>query len=130
MTIHAKVMEYKGVLVCELVAEKSIEGEVHCSLDNPGVFGQIIMNTGRHLGVSKEAFAILQSLKPGQSSLGEIDWFTSADSDCFGWIGGPYALLDPKSIEPSRQYQVGAFVEIKNDVPEGAKDAIDNAEEE
>lgn len=126
--MHAHITAYKGIIVCELLATASIKGEVTTSLDNSGVFGQVIHDTAKNLGVSAEALALLKSLPRGRDSLGDIDWFRTNDGRAsFGWIGGPYAIKDPKQCEGSRQYEVLAHVVIPNDVPEGAKEAIDAA---
>lgn len=126
-TLHATVTAYKGILVLELLAKASIAGQVHSSLDNPDAFGQVIMNTAEHLGVSAEALALLEQIRPGHDSLGDIDWFASADGqDTFGWIGGPYALQNPAEAEASRQYRVGKHVVVPNTPAEGACQAIDN----
>jgi len=127
MTIHARITAYKDIIVCELVAEASIPNEVVTTIDTPGNIGQVIMNTKEHLGVSKEALELLKTVKKGHDSLGDVDWFSTMNgaAHAFGWIGGPYAIKDPKTCEASRQYVIGEFVEIPNDVPEGAKQAID-----
>lgn len=126
--MHAKITAYKGIIVCELIARQSIKDEVHTSLDNTGVFGQVIMDTAKHLGASDEAIALLREVRNGTGSLGEIDWFATGDKFAFGWIGGPNTLLDPLKAEGSRDNRVrdGAYITIANDVPAGAVDAIDD----
>jgi len=129
--MHAHITAYKGKIVCELLADKSIEGEVTTSLDRPGNFGQIIHDTAKHLGVSAEAMALLKTIRPGHDSLGDIDWFGTSDGAAsFGWIGGPYNIVDPKKCDASRDYKILGYVEIPNDVPEGAKAAIDSPDED
>ncbi len=124
--MHARVTTYKGLLVLELLATQSIQNEVSTSLDRPGNIGQVIMNTAKHLGVSPEALTILKTLPKGQDSLGDIDWFQSdAQGECFGWLGGPYAIKDPARVETSAAWKVGEHVVIENDVPEGARTFID-----
>lgn len=125
--MHARITAYKGIIVCELLATASIKGEVTTSLDNAGVFGQVIHDTAKNLGVSAEALVLLKGLPRGRDSLGDIDWFRTGEKAAFGWIGGPYAIKDPKDCETSRQYEVLAHVVILNDVPDGAKEAIDAA---
>lgn len=126
-TVHANVTAYKGRLVMELLAKISIEGAVATSLDTPGNMGQVIMNTKEHLGVSKEALELLKTVKPGRDSMGDIDWFATSDGNhAFSWLGGPYNIAKPSDIEGSRSYVVpDHFVEIENNVPQGAQDYID-----
>ena len=125
--LQAHITAYKGLIVCELLAEKSIDGAVTTSLDNPGCIGQVIHNTAENLGVSEEALALLKAVKRGHDDLGDIDWFDTSDGKAsFGWLGGPYAIKDPVRCEGSSSYKISNFVTIPNDVPEGAKNAIDN----
>lgn len=124
--MHAHITAYKGKIVCQLLANASVAGEVTTSLDNPGVLGQMIHDTAKNLGVSAEALALLNGLPPGHDDLGDVDWFRTSDGKAsFGWLGGPYSIKDPNSCETSSSYKVLEHVVIPNDVPEGAKEAID-----
>jgi hypothetical protein len=123
--IHANVTAYKGQIIIELLTFTSIPDETHVSMDNPSVLGQMILDSGKHLGVSKEALALIQQVKPGHDSMGEIDWFKAGEVFAFGWLGGPYKIVSPEEADASRQFVVGDFVEIPNVVPAGAKAAID-----
>lgn len=124
--MHARITAYKGQLVLELLAAQSIPNEVATSLDSPGNLGQVIMNTAQNLGVSAEALALMKGLKRGHDDLGDIDWFTSQGAgDCFGWLGGPYAIKNPQQVETSSSWKMGAHVVIDNVVPEGAREFID-----
>lgn len=128
-TLHAKITAYKGNIVCELIADKSIDGEVATSLDIPTNIGQVIMNTAEHLGVSPEALELLKSVKVGHDSIGDVDWFRSDDGkDNFGWIGGPYAVVTAATAEAARGFAVDnrAYQPIPNDVPAGAIEYIDS----
>lgn len=129
--LHATVTAHRGFLVMELLAAKSIENQVATSLDNPSNIGQVIINTKEHLGVSAEALALLTTIKRGNDSLGDIDWFHSVHGDCFSWLGGPAMFRDPSECEGSRSFTVSKnFVSIANEPAEGAKQAIDDFLEE
>ena len=123
--VLAKVTTYKGKIVIELIAKASIPEKCHLSIDNPSCIGQVIMDTKNNLGISPEAFELLKGMRKGHDGLGDIDWFRSGDVHTFGWLGGPYAIKDPATLETSRDWVIGDYVEIPNDVPEGAKNAID-----
>jgi hypothetical protein len=123
-TLHAKVTAHKGILVITLVATKSIPNECHLSLDNPGCIGQVIMDTKRHLGVSKQAMALLKTVRRSHDDIGDVDWFKTGNKYAFGWLGGMHVLKNPKTIEGSSQYEIGDYVEIANDVPDDAKAAV------
>lgn len=124
--LHAKITAYKKLLVIELIAERSIEGEVTTTRDRDGLLGQSIHNTAQHLGVSAEALELLKCVQRGGDDIGDVDWFRTSDGKAtFGWLGGPYAIYNPASSEGSSSYEVLEHVVIPNDVPEGAMQAID-----
>lgn len=121
----ANITSYKGRLVIELL-ERSSTDECVTSLDTPGVFGQVIMNTDKNLGVSSEAVDLMKKVKAGHDSIGEIDWFSSAKGDTFGWIGGPFTIVDPTTAETARNFSIRSYQPIDNVVPAGAMAAIDS----
>lgn len=128
--MHARITAYKGQLVIELLTQHSIPGEVAVNECLRGDYGQLIMNTEKNLGVSQEAFAILQTLKPGSGGLpADMIWFdvqeNQAFSQTFGWLGGANAIVDPEWTELDPNWQLGKYVSIPNTVPDGAKEAID-----
>lgn len=123
--MYATVTAYKGKLVLSLLATASND-EVTTTLDNPGVIGQVICNSAKNVGVSDEAIELLKTIKSGRDAIGDVDWFASdAAGDVFAWLGGPYAIVDPKTAEAARGYQVRTYAKVPNDVPDGAKVAID-----
>ena len=126
--LHAKVTAHKGNLVLELLAEKSIENQVITTLDTPFTIGQVIMDTGTHLGISAEALELLNGIKRDNDDFGDVDWFRTSDGKaCFGWLGGPKRLCDPSRIEGSSSYESNLpHIQIPNDVPDGARQCIDD----
>lgn len=119
--MKATVTAYKGKLVFNLLAETSDAA--------PGSFGQVIIDTANHLGISKEAYDLLGTIKPGYDAIGSVDWFESSKGAAFAWIGGPNAIVDPADPDntSARGYKTypGKFIDIPNDCPQGAKDYID-----
>lgn len=126
MTIHARVTTYKGKIICELVTQKSIKNEILTSIDHGMKLGQVVFNTSKHLGISKEALSLLKLLKPGKQALGKLSWFSHNGTNHFGWLGEPYSIFDVSTLEVSKEYQILNHQEIINDVPPGAKKAIDD----
>lgn len=127
MALVAHITYYRGFLVIDLQATKSDPKTCHLSLDNVGVIGQVIFDTGINLGVSKEALEAMKKIRPGRDGLGDIDWFDSTHQKaCFSWIGGPKDLKKLDELETSRDWQVRDCVEIPNDIPGGAKMAIED----
>ena len=124
--MHALVTAYKGRIVIELKAKKSIPGEVLTSLDHKDLDCQIINNTGKNLGVSKEALDLLKGVHRGNGAVGDVDWSrTQQGHSSFGWRGGRCAILTPEYCEASSQFKVRDCVTIPNDVPEGARRQLD-----
>lgn len=122
----AHVTHHKGFLVIDLKATKSDPKTCHLSLDNDGVIGQVIFDTKVNLGISREAFEAMKLIRPGRDGLGDIDWFKSTkQGHCFSWIGGPKALKQLVDLETSRDWTIGEYVLIPNDVPDEAKAAVE-----
>lgn len=119
--MKAKITEYKGKLVCDLLVEKSDAV--------PGSFGQIIFDTTNNLGISKEAIKVLEGIKPGRDAIGAVDWFESHQGLVFSWFGGPKAVINPADpdCQGARGFRVypGKYLDIPNDSDQGAKDYID-----
>lgn len=80
--VLASVTAYKGSLVFELKVNKSSD-EVHSSIDDPGSLGQVILNSGKNVGISAEALELLSQVPIGHDSIGGVDWFKSQDADVF-----------------------------------------------
>lgn len=121
--MKAKITEYKGKLVCDLLVEQSDAA--------PGSFGQVIIDTPNCLGVSKEAIALLETIRPGSDAIGAVDWFESTQGLVFAWIGGPKSVVDPSEDGGrigARGYHVpsGGYIDIPNESDPGAKEYIDS----
>jgi hypothetical protein len=124
--MHAEVTAYKGRIVIELKTRRSIPGEVLTSLDTPRMGSQIIKDTAKNLGVSKEALQLLKTVHRGANAIGDVNWSSSEEgSGNFGWVGGCCAIFSPATCEASSQFKVRGYVTIDNNVPEGARRQLD-----
>jgi hypothetical protein len=124
--MKARVVAYKGKLICELLVNKS-DDDVATSIDTPGNLGQVICRSDINVGMSKEAVELLKQIKPGRDAIGSVDWFESVKGNVFAWFGGPKAVIDPADAVAARGYQVrDSYVKIPNDVPEDAKAYVDS----
>lgn len=122
----AKVTAYKGNIVIESVALNYVHPKWVPA--EGGRIGCIVGDAENHLGVSEEALALLQKVKKGRVAIGDLMWFTANDGlSYFGWLGGSCFLVNAAAAEADRDYAVGKYVVIPNDVPEGARKAIDSA---
>jgi hypothetical protein len=94
--------------------------------------GCVLNDTAKNLGVSPEAIELLKTIPAGTDGIGEVMWFeTESHGFAFGWLGPPSRLVDPSDAEGDRCFAVrDAYVEIPNDPPQGAVEAIDDDVEE
>lgn len=127
-TKHVSVTAYNNHLVIEYHADRSIPGEVVCPFDSSSL-GYVILGT-EYVGVSREAYDLLSKLNPGHDGLGELDIFLCSDNS-YAWatLGGSCVLCNINTVETSRQWalpSIECFQLIENEVPEGAKEAVDN----
>jgi hypothetical protein len=123
--MQARITAHKGILVVELVQNQAADG-VRSNLDKLRNLGTIIHDTRRYLGVSEEALALLKVVKRGLDRIGDFSWFRSDDGmDHFAWLGGPKRLVDPKEVATARSYEILAHQRIPNEVPAGARAAIE-----
>lgn len=127
-TIYAEVTAYNDILVIEYKTEDSND-MVTSPYDKPGNLGYVIGDTG-HVGISEEAYALLSLIKRSGDAIGDIDIFKlDKGGYAFSTLGGMCSLINPKMAAGSRDFVVpplSCFQVIANDVPEGAKEAIDS----
>lgn len=124
--MHAEVTAYRGRIIVELKAKKSIPGEVLLARGNPQMGVHIIKDTAHHLGVSHEARELLKRVRRSQNAAGELDWSRDADGKaCFGWRGGDCLIVSPETCFGSSKFSVRSCVDIPNQVPEGARRQLD-----
>lgn len=133
-TKHCSLTYYKGHLVTEFHTVESIDNELVSPYDKPGNLGFVVLDVA-HVGVSKEAYEALKTLKRGSDGLGDIDIFRADDKHVFASLGGACTVRKVSKIETSRDWRLSDlaledFQVIENEVPEGAKEAIDNPSDE
>lgn len=124
--MRVKITAHKGILCIETQEPLTKDGIFTPS--GEGRIGCVLMDTRANLGVSQEALDLLKTIRTSRDAIGDVMWFPAQDKFCFGWLGGPLSLKDPKRCEGDRDYKVreGEYTLIPNDVPEGAKQAIEN----
>ncbi|NEX63121.1 hypothetical protein [Noviherbaspirillum galbum] len=123
--MHAEITAHRGRLIMTLLADHSIPGEVITSQDDPRFPGQVIIDTSRQLGISKEALQLLRKLNPGSEDVGDLNWFLVDDKPMFFWRGGRYAVFSPDYCSVGKDFGVRGHVEIPNRVPAEARAQLD-----
>lgn len=128
--MQARVTAHRGILVVELVhdpvRERAEQGQGPSNMDRLRDLCTVIRDTGKYLGVSAEALMLLRKVKRGIGRIGDFAWYRNDDGkDSFAWMGGPKRLINPEEAETAREYAILAHRIIANEVPEGARKAID-----
>lgn len=125
--IYAEVTYYKNHLVVEYKLEES--NDIVTSPFDSQSMGYVISDIG-YVGISKEAYASLKDIPRSGDDMSEIDVFKLADGNyAFATLGSKYVILDLDNAEGSSSFSVPSlnnFQLIGNNVPEGAKNAIDS----
>jgi hypothetical protein len=92
--------------------------------------GCVAIDTKNMLGVSEEALKLMDTIRRGHDSLGDIDWFPwdneSGKGHAFAWIGALYRLVHIPtcvSAQGFRNYRDACTI-IPNEVPDDAMKAI------
>ncbi len=121
--MKVKVTKYKGYIVIETLKPDADNDFVPIG---PGKIGCVLMNTGKHLGASKEAMTSMKKLKVSRDDIGEVDaWITDDGRHCFSWLGGLKRFVGPEAELSNTGFSDIAFIEIPNDTPVEAMAAID-----
>lgn len=124
MDIKVKVTEYKGMLIIETL--KPEKDKDFITIKESGRIGNVLVNTGKHLGISAEALVFMKNLKISGDDIGEVDaWKTKNGKSCFGWLGPISRVIGPAAELSNTGFQDIDFVEIPNETIEAARKAID-----
>ena len=121
--MKVKITEYKGLVVIETL--KPEEDAEFIPVTKPGQIGSTLINTGKNLGISKEALAIMKGFHVSRDDIGEVDAWKAGDKDCFGWLGAMDRIIGPDAELPNNGWGGIAFIDIPNETSPGAKEAID-----
>jgi len=126
MDLKAKITAYKNYLLIEATGDRQ---DAHFIPANHARVGCIVIGTKDHLGVSKEAMALLKKVPKSIDDVGDVMVWKSGDNICFGWLGGLKSIKNATKIESDR-YGITDFdfVEIPNEAPTEAVEAIKKAE--
>lgn len=112
--IVARVSMENGKLVFETFSDDEIKDKLYPH--GNGRIGAVILDTEKHLGITKEALPKLKELFEKSPSsgdgLGDIDWFKSNDGKLnFGWLGGNKRVFE--SGDEVYKAKGASFVEDK-----------------
>jgi len=121
--LNVELTVYNGYLVISTV---NTEGMIIPGGTN---MGTTLANAKGKLGASKEAIEIVANAKKGGGFTQGFDCYGNEENTIFQWFGGQNRIIELKDVEASRDHDGGLFrnivVEIENNTPEVAKEAID-----
>lgn len=125
--IYAEVTAYKNHIVVEYKTKKS--NDIVTTPFDTGSLGYVVADVGC-VAISKEAHELLSHIKHSHDDIGDIDIFDlDKGGYAFGTLGGMYFIANVNEAEGSSSFVVPPledFQLIENNVPDGAKDAVDN----
>lgn len=114
--MKVKVTEYNGLVVIETL--KPEKDEDFIPVTEPGKVGSVLIDTGKHLGISKEALAIMKDLYISHDDIGDVDAWKAGDRDCFGWLGPLIRIVGPKAELSNTGWGNIAHIDIPNETSE------------
>lgn len=121
--LKVKIVEYNGDIIIETLKPEK-DDNFH-PVTEPGKVGSVLINTGKFLGISEQAWKIIKGFKRSGDDIGEVMAWKSGKGDCFGWLGplgrriGPDAEVDRGGIKDIE------FVKIQNVLNPEIKKIID-----
>ena len=124
--LRVQVTAYKDHIIIETLDPKE-KKDVFYPI-NAGRIGCVLLDTAKHLGISRQGLELLKLLERVQDDIGDVDSFESAvKGHVFGWIGDPNCTKTLDMVG-SRSYNPEAIPHtvIPNKVPAWAKKQIDS----
>lgn len=124
--MKVKVTEYKGHVVVETLKPEADEDFI--PVTEPGKIGSVLINTGKHLGISKEALAIMKGYKVSMDDIGEVDaWKTDDGKDCFAWLGPLDRPFSAQSELSRNGWADIDYIDIPNETSQWIRKEMDAA---
>ncbi len=122
--MKVKVTKYRGVVVIETLKPEADKDFVPVG---SGKVGSVLTNTGKHLGISKEALAFMKKLSVSSDDIGEVDAWKAGDRDCFGWLGPLDRPVGPNAELSNTGWANIAYIDIPNETSKRLTKKIDEA---
>ena len=92
--------------------------------------GNVVIQTDKYLGMSKEAKELLNTIKPSGDDIGDVSaWKTTDNKYCFSWLGGINKIINMEKAETDNQGIIDVpYITIPNIVPDEAINVINGME--
>jgi len=125
--IKVKITSHEGFLVVETVNPTADDNFVPYAGTN---IGCVLIDTGKHLAMSDEAFELLKTINVSGDAIGEITTWGSDKGQCIGWLGPTRRLVQVAKADCSRDGIIDLkYNKIKNEIPVDAYEAITKLKE-
>ena len=125
--IKVKVTSHEGFLVIETIKPKEDKNFIPVGGSR---IGSVLVNTGKYLGMSNEAFALMKTIKKSGDDIGDVDTWESDRGQCIAWMGPLKRLVEVSNSESSRTGIIDIkYIPIENKVPLDAFEAIVKSKE-
>jgi hypothetical protein len=120
--IKVKVTCHEGFLVITTVKPKQ---DKNFFPSGGSKIGCVLIDTGKYLGMSHEAFKLMKTVQKSGDDIGEVDTWESVKGQCFSWLGPTKRMIDISNSETSRTGIIDIqYIPIENKVPLDAFEAI------
>jgi hypothetical protein len=123
--IKVQVTTHDGFLIIETIKPQKDEFFIPAGGQN---IGCVLSRTNKFLGMSKEAFELLKTIKTSYDGIGDVMAWKAGEDYCFGWLGGLRSLIDIKTGDVTCSIDKIPddlpFIQIKNEIPVEAFEII------
>lgn len=108
LEMRVAVGEYRGYIVVEALKPEE-KADVFYPAGGSRI-GCVLLDTRKHLGISKRAYALMTQVRRGHDDLGDLDAFETRDKRtnkltgkwCFAWIGPVINCINSAEAETAR----------------------------
>lgn len=123
--VMCSIMAYDNFIVVSVddgVIESLSEDELLAKIEGEG---WSFKDTATTLGISPEALELLGNLScAADGDPVDLNW-TDDDNGTFTYNGGPHSFFHPEQARVNGEWGIRGYVEIENNVPQAAIDAMD-----
>ncbi len=121
--LKVKVTSYNNHVIIETINDKEDKNFIPIS---KGRVGNVLIQTDKYLGMSKEAETLIKTIKRSHDDIGDVStWKTNDNKYCFSWLGGLKKIVDINKSETDKSGIINIpYIPIPNDIPKEAIDII------
>lgn len=100
-----EVFAHRGLIIC--APTDPDEKAEWWPTSNDGRMGCVLGNSKKYLRISQAALDLLQTIRIGNDSIGDIDWWKCDNGTyAFSWFGAIYRVINPKDAVTARDFRI------------------------